>query len=456
MLFPSMLLGSPMGIANVGRTFKVGQRHNLPQIAIHRFQSVFNYGWSESVGWDGNDQNCAFDTSTVDPTTALYPQAPITESFLYEWWPMLDALLQSGVGTRHTTTANEVIRYFSMVSRCLELLNFPLVLNFLTTSFDWRVVAPYTSVVPPSVWGLTQLLDANDVGVADTWKPLYNRLATKVMMPTMAATIMENSMPYVSDPLGHTVHVNGPHEVTALLSGWDLQDYYNAVVGYLDYLEDNLSNAHNVLASFLPFRVGNIITMFKGYDVIFEEVDYNSGNSDFSPWGEENTNTVPTNEWIITTGTKSENGDSIIFFHKGGVPTVKAVMMTPVFDVTDDTLDYFTLITAWRRDYIALLDDDLNIVTYDGTDSVSDVAQRYRRVVTDRFQKNDGSTDLEEGVGTVGFMPAILAREEIIRTCKSYGKYLFDYDAVKRVMSVAGGSSVRSISKVVAEAWSSR
>jgi hypothetical protein len=444
------LLGQSMGITNLGRTFVSAQRFNTPQILYRIYQSAFPHGFSDSAGPSSQDPQAAL-AYPADPSDELFPITPMAEAFFNEYWPILNSLLQSGTGTRYTTTVHEVVRYYSHVIRTLELIAFPLNLNYLTTQFDWTSVAPHTTSVPPSVWGTTQLFNANDVGVADIWKPLYSRLATKVLPPDIVASCLEKSMPYIGNPWSHCLRLNCHSITAAALTGWDISAYVQDITNRLDYLEDVMSTTHNVLASFLPFRVGNIMSMFKGYDPMYEEIDYNSGLTTFDNFGDTGD---PVNHQVLTCGTESENGDSIIFFHRGDAPTVKSVVSTPCFDLiyhlTDDT---FINLSVYLGGTCYAIDDDLALIAYDGSDSVSTAAQRYRRYFPNRYQKNAGSTDLSEGVGATGFLPAIIAREEYIRATKAYSKFLFGVDPLKQVLAITGGSSVRTIQQGVAETW---
>lgn len=451
--FMTAVMGQALGITNLSRSFKASQNHNGPQIAVRIHNSAFPFGWSDT----GNiaDQNSDDGLDITTPVTnELYPMTPPTQAFVEEHWPILSSLLASGTGTRYPTTRHEVGRYYNSVIQLMQEIAFPLQLNYLTTTFDWSEIAPFSQNVPPAVWGLTELFDANDVGVNDVWKPLFDRLSTKVLPPRLAASVLETIFPYVANQYGHVIRLNAPSSVLAVITSWDIGTYITDIVARLDYLEDELINCHNTLASFLPYRVGSPMAMFKGYDPTFEEIDYNSGMAAVEVFGDTGD---PNGHEVIEVGTAAYNGDSIIFYHKGAAPIVKTIVHTPIWDYISETFDdEYVLLSSYFSNYVTFIDDDLNLIQYTGADSSTAEAQRYRGYYPNRFQHNSGSNNLEEGVGKAGFLPAIIAREEIIRANKVYTNFLFGNDQMRAVLAMTGGSSVRTISKFVAEAWANR
>jgi hypothetical protein len=410
-------------------------------------------GWSATSSDPANaDASAAYDTG-ADYNDALYPVTPVAYSFEEEYWPTLDALLQSGIGSRQSTTMQEVVRYFAMTSVVLDNLRFVLNLNYLSTLFGWSVVAPYRTSIPPVIWELTNAFDANDVGITDRWRPLYTRLANKVMPPQFGAALMEAGMPYLGDPYGHVLRVNWTALAASVLAGSTTIDQFETTLDtYLDYLENDLKTCHNVLTTFLPFRLGPILTMFKGYDPMFEEVDYNCCVNEYPNFG---TASEPTNEHVMTIGEDSENGDSIIYFHKGNAPILKSVVGTPIYDVYTPAADqvYYNA-SFWLSGPVEMVDDQLSSVIYDGGAGPStDVAQRYTRYFPNRWIKNENSQALLEGIGKAGLLPSLIAREEVLRANRSYLLYMFGLEPIKQVLTITGGSGVRTIQKAVGEMW---
>jgi hypothetical protein len=439
-----------MGVTNLGRAFKADQWHNGPQIALKVKKALFPESWSEGSRSD-QDVSAAADTSTTDPTTTLYPITPMAEAFNDNHWPLLLSLLQSGTGTRYNTSLSEVVRYYSMVQVALENIMVPLQINYLTSVFDWSEVAPFSNTVPPAVWGLAELFDATDVGVADTWKPLYERLSSKVLPPNVSASIMEAGFPYLADPNGHVLRLPITGAAEYAINEWDISTFITNIEDKLNYLESVLINCHNTLASFLPWRVGSPIAMFKGYDPVYEEVDYNSGLTQYDTFGDTGD---PVESRVILCGTGTTVGDSILYYHRGGTPIAKAVLNTTIMELISGTDDEFMVISGARQSGVSFLDDDLNLITYDGDPPISTTAARYRLYYPNRFMTDSGEHN--GGRGTRGFLPSLLSKEEVIRTTKHYTDWLFGNDAMKNVIGLTGGSSVRVIHAAIAEQWANR
>jgi hypothetical protein len=446
-----LVLGQQLGVTNLARVFRADQNHNGPHIAIKLHDNAFPRGFSSGTLSD-QDSTAAVNTA-LSASADLNPITVTAQAFCEEHWPILNALLQSGTGTRYAVDRQAVIRYYSMTVTVAQMIQLPLTLNYLTTAFDWSEIAPYSPNVPPAIWELTELFDANDVGINDVWKPLFNRLATKVIPPEFCASIIENGLPYLGDQYGHVLRVNAPSAADNVLTLWDVSAYIATIIDFLEYLENDLATTHNTLASFLPYRVGPLMTMFKGYDPMYEEIDYNSSLETFDYFGDTGD---PDNTKTITCGTGSDNGDSIIFYHKGAHPMLKSVVSTAIYDeiynVTDNT---WTCLSTHKGGRVYFIDDALNLIEYNGTPTSSAEAMRYLKYYPNRFQVINGTSRLAEGFGKAGFMPAIIAREEIIRANRAYTNFLFGNAKLKNVLSITGGSSVRTIQKLVAEAWAS-
>jgi hypothetical protein len=347
----------------------------------------------------------------------------------------------------------EVVRYYSLTALTLQEILFPLQINYLTTAFPWPELPPYTDQIPPALWGLAELFDCNDIGVADVWKPLYDRLATKVLPPRFAASIMEQAFPYLGHPSSHCMRLQIPSTAAVVLEAWDLGSYITNILTRLDYLEDELIQCHNTLASFLPWRVGPSMAMFRGYDPVYEEIDFNTGLVSHDNFGDTGD---PDEADAIVTGTAVSNGDLILYHHRGEAPLVKSVINTPIFDVTSDVDDTYINLSYGRGGSVYFVDDDLNLALYSGVAITSDNVRRYRHHYPNRFQFAGAAEELDFGVGRIGFSIATLAREEVVRIAKRYTSYLFGDDTLRSVLAFTGGASIRTIRNEVAAAFDPR
>jgi hypothetical protein len=444
-------LQQKVGIANLGRNFFFDQIHNTPQLQFNLRYNAFPWGWSDTEGPSSQDQSACVNMETP-VTNTLYPITPAAQAFNEEHWPLLYSLLMSGLGTRYTTTMPEVVRYYSSVMTLIENISFVYALNYLTTTFDWRDVAPHSSVVPPAIWDLATMFDATDIGIQETWAPLMARISTKVLPPNYVASLLDNAMPFISNPYGHVVNCNYSGTARSCLLAWDKAGLYTSIWERLKYIESSLATTHNVLASFLPYRVGPMFMAFRGYNSLYEETAYNTAVSTPAFFGDTGD---PDNTNCLVVGSEAANGNSLTLFHRGSGLTAQSVAEQSIWDLIYDTIDdTFILLTMYLSGAKLMIDDDLNTVEFDGSAISSDEKRRYIRYCHNRFQDEDG-TPLAEGKGAVGFSAAIVPREEIIRIVKRHTNVLFGSADLKKVLELTGGSSVRAIRREISELWSS-
>jgi hypothetical protein len=441
----------PVGTTNLGRLWRYTDTKQGPQICIRRQDYSFNFGWSAAGSVSDQDIGSATDTGAT-VTDALTPITPVAEAFAYEFWPLMNAILQSGTGTRYTTTLYEVVRYFAITMECVQLVTFPLVVNYLINHFDWRAIAPYENCEPPAIWALADLLYANDTGIADVWRPLYERVATKVLPPEMVGFMWNQCSPYCNNLNGHILNLTCHYQGTSLLVTETLSTYIAAIVTYLDYLENDLKQCHNVLASFFPWRVGRPIIMYRGFNHVDAEIDFNSSTKAYDAFGD---TTDPDEEKAIVFGTAATNEQSISFAHQGGSPTIEAVVNTAVWELTSDVDDTFIIQSFSTKNKQYFIDDALNLLGYDGTPSTNEAA-RFLPMEPSRYQLENGTTAVIEGKGQPGMLWAIIASDELKRVVREYTKYMFGYNTLQNVLQVSGGSAVRTMTKLVADVWAGR
>ena len=241
-----------LGLGNVNRYFDLVDPSNGPSIVT---RTAFPYaaivaGYSAAGTRADQDTNSAYNTALV-ATDTLTPITPMAQFIEDDVWPVMTNLFSSGTGQRYDVSINEFVRYLSMsmiaYANMLDIIR----LNHLTYHFDWTKVFPFSDSVPLSLYNAATKLEADDVGIASRWLPLMKRFDDKVMFPRMVFDIKRMAQPMQS------VDFNGrlmqTFQQNVFDPAVDISSYYDAIVGWLDYLDVNLARAGAVFTSFLPF-----------------------------------------------------------------------------------------------------------------------------------------------------------------------------------------------------------
>jgi hypothetical protein len=447
----AVVLG-PVGVPNYGKNFISTNTHNTPQLIFRVMEPTFQYGWSEGTVSD-QDYDAALTLVSTPETTpvALNPITPAAEAFHEEVYPLINALLQSGAAQVRPVEESNVIRTFALTQSLLARIMPIISLNYLANRFDWSLIAPNTPGIPSVVWDIVDVMSASDTDVNDIWSPLISRLSEKVLPAAMVASIQDMYMPYLDDVFGHSVKLNVPSEFYSALSSYDVLTYINAIKQDLSYLEDELQATHNILSTFIPYRVGPLYVQFKGYLPEYEDIGYNN-----ALYAHDNFGDTGDPAWSVTNtvGTGSANGNTLPFFHLGYRPTGLSLINTTIFDVTEDVVDntYINLssVLSWNA---FIVDDQMNVLLYTGLQSTDNAIKRNRRYISSRYNFVNDTLALANGVGKPGMMVSMVSRFEIIRLNKEFLKEQMNLDAFRRVLALTAGSSGRAIFQSIADAW---
>ena len=104
------LANTPLGVSNMSRSFAIDQNNNGPQLLFRQSNPTFYEAFSLTGDPADLDSYAATDVTQLDPTVALFPMTPAADAFVDEYWPSLNGLLSSGLGSRFTPTQAEIIR----------------------------------------------------------------------------------------------------------------------------------------------------------------------------------------------------------------------------------------------------------------------------------------------------------------------------------------------------------
>jgi hypothetical protein len=443
-----------IGISNMSRSFAVASNNNGPQIMLRKAQHCFPLAWSNAEDpWDpAGSSGASTDVTTADPTTILYPQNPLADGFLNEYWPSLNSLLSSGLGSRFTPTKYEIVRYFAMSCKLLELIVPVLQANHLAYKMDWSVIAPYTSSVPNSAYGIASSYDATNVGMNDRWRPYIDRIAEHVLPPIISAEIMINAFPMVGTPFGHQLVVSSYDPTDAYSDDPDAVEIQ--ISALLDYLDVELVQTANLLRTFTPWRIGVPRMATKLYNSMYATALYNSGFTAKSGFGA----VLPENTHVITVGSAATNGDEMIFYHLGARPTISEIINTTVIENVDDATDYYRLLSNWNRNTGVLIDDNgVDIILYSDNESSGATAIRYANYVSNRFRVDEpfagGDPGPAQGRGQVPYMASNLSTDMVYRTNRDYFLHTMGIDNIREIALHAGGASMRTLRDTLRPLW---
>lgn len=442
---------SELGVSNVSRVFSTNQSQNGPQIIIRSARCAFGHGWS-ATGIGGSSSG-AYDTSVVDPSTPIYPITSIAEAFELDYYPALQALLASGLGSRYTPTSHEIVRYFAMVTKALEAAMTVVAANHIAYKMDWTQIPPHTSSVPRSAYIMAEELDASDVGLSDRWRSLLDRVSSHILPPIMASKIMINGMPRILSPFGNQI-VFQTYYPGCFWSGTGADEIETAITDYLDYIDTYLFNTANVLRSFTPWRIGQILMSTLPWNPSLSSANFNSGFEGYPIFG---TTGTPGNTKTITFGESAANGDQAIFYHLGARPTLGEIVNTVMYEVYDVDNRYRLASNWWKGEGYLLDDDGVTIVAYTTNESDSDVAIRYANYIPNRYRIDEpfigGDAGPTQGRGMAPYIASVVSTDMIIRVNQQYLLWSMGLANLKTIASLAGGASLRTIRDALREQW---
>lgn len=454
----------PLGVPNLIRSFQTNDNTSAPQIILHQVRHSLPLGWSDSAAYSTNDPSAAI-TRKADPADALYAMTSTSQAFRDEYLPVLEGIIERGLGARYDISSPFFTRYFSIVIDVLEKLQMVLNVNYIWTSLDWSTIAPFSANPPQAAEMLKIAFDAGDVGMADRWQPYFDRLADHVLPPSIRDFIIDLTLPRFSTPYGHQLCIGGQDWDTTIAAGnpnaleteiGDQLDYLDAT--YISGSGGGLKVVTNPLKSFIPWRVGYLWSALKNYDQQLETARYNSGLRPHFNWGTVGVTYPGINDAIIM-GDPSGYIYQSNFFSTLARPNVGEVVRTTIFEIVDDTTDYWWNMSNVLWGPTTLFDDDGDSVAYDSSLNRTATEVLFSSYLRNRFMVDDSAgtgSAVDYGRGRAGMTLGTLACDQVSRVNRDYLLRMLDLKTLRTVSDLTAGSSLREIRKAMASAFSIR
>lgn len=432
-----------LGISNQARRFDIDDPSNGPSVVFRRVRpfAAFTKGFAKtSISESGGPGHMLDNNEPYDG--AMLAITPMAEYWESDVWPVLSTLFDAGVGSRTYLKINECGRYFARVMDCYQTLMIPVTINKLVYHTDWSKVSPFSNVVPDFLYTMAENLEADNIGMAETWLPLMKRLETMILFPNITKEIKRMLTPMMSIDLHGRVMVPIHRDPVTCV----VEDIKPIVTGHLTYLQmGDMAKVTNTIASFLPFP-------FKDQDpwtlpeLPLIDVDRDSGwfNSPTSFAYEFGDTGDPTkNKQMMFEQDSNYDWGTTIHYTRHVQPIWSEIKLASIFGLnysaSDDT---FRLLTPHHISYGYIVDDAFDVITYDGSSiSNADPEFPYIDYVNCRF----ASTDLNYGIQKPGTFGAELTYQSILRMMRLETSYLFNVDILKNVAQHMAGSSLREI-----------
>lgn len=274
------LMMVPLGIPNITRKFNLNYETVLDNVSIFNTPSYFIQNikpqWTFIDGWVKQAANGGLPSNPASSLTALpaaldrdvdnigdnlYAQTAYTEQFTQIVWPLMENLFESGVGSRYNTDINKVIKYFANVAHAYCLCYQAMVLNYLAYRFDWSVVTPFSSTVPPSIYQMVRDYDATDAGLAEYWFEIMQRIEMLTLPPALANNLQRALSPFVTMGIGRKLII--PNYAYTQSRPWDwkassdAKPPFDEALAALEFIDSAaLEETSNLIRNFLPFPMG--------------------------------------------------------------------------------------------------------------------------------------------------------------------------------------------------------
>ena len=246
------IAGTPLGVANVVRSFTRDNPDNGPSIVWRKVTpyAAFLYGFSKTN--DDTSPSTDFLSPTVAPGTDFFPRTDFTYDFEFQVWPLMRNIFDSGLGARTKVVGfSNVARTLAMTMQCYAYLRTVGIINRLAYHQDWSEIVPFVDLVPSQIYSVAEAWDATDVDLLQSWLPLSRRLEDLVLFPALVATIKRLTRPmYYLDLHGRLVV---PTPISTFSASGTGKSIRTAVQNMLDWITVDNADATNLLRTFMPF-----------------------------------------------------------------------------------------------------------------------------------------------------------------------------------------------------------
>lgn len=193
--------------------------------------------------------------STVNPPTAATRDA-VGAGLVERYLPLLVDMLSRTSGTVYVPTQQQLVQYFAAVEEAIQILRCIIALRQIY-KWDWSMFPPNVGTPPDAVLQMGTLFELTDAAFEITWSEYFLRCSTLVCLPGMKGMIERAYSPFTFDPSDSILkcHIT---DFQTIITNQDLSSYATALDAAIQTCTVTLSNVHNWLTRFVPWRVGRI------------------------------------------------------------------------------------------------------------------------------------------------------------------------------------------------------
>jgi hypothetical protein len=246
-----------VGSINSSRVFNMATRTGAPFVwfkVCETYAGIIK-GFGESNAYTATPSS-AIDTTNTSPNDTLYAINPGAIHLKNEVWPEYQNIISLGVNSSLPTgIENAFYRYTCMVMSALTHLRFIINLFHLSSTYDWRKLAPGSFDVPNVLVTKAIAMGAFGSDLETTYGKYFRMLQSHILAPEVTNEIMRVTAPVITGS-GDRVIVPVP----ALVSGLDssaktaLTTHLDAVFAWLRVYGHQI---HSYLTSFIHYALGS-------------------------------------------------------------------------------------------------------------------------------------------------------------------------------------------------------
>lgn len=402
--------------------------------------SGFTRGFSNTEGPSSQDPWAATDTTVTDPTGILYPVTPIALAVEKDFFPLFTDILSSGTGYRQDVSFSEFIRHQAMLMDAYQIVLQAVQMNKLAYHFDWTKVPGSNGFVPTPILQAATDFGADDVGLAEYWRPRLVRLEEAITFKHLVHQIRRALTPLYTTGLIPKLII--PVIASPADGAWDVTTMLQTVDDYLDYLRIKLRTIRGVFQTFWPVKLGECqpwdLPNVPVVDLDLESAIWNSGCQTEDTFGD--TGDPKSNNALVF---DNAEGDTVIYYsmhQQIAWPELRnATLWHRTDSVTDD--EYWQMsLHRWDK---ALIIDDLGGVTeWKGQgETVTDYNSKWRAYGHSRYS----FSNVTWGRTMVGRTGVQLHKSAVDRMIRLEVEYLFQIRTLRSILTEIGGSSLREL-----------
>ena len=464
-----------LGVPNITRRFRLDTTSDQPSVySTPPFflqgtlgLNAFLQGYSKSLSntLSTSELGDVLDI-TADPKSVLYPRTPYAEYWLEQVWPIMLNLFESGVGSRYAPTSFEVIRYFGNVMLAYQCCFQAVVLNYMAYRFDWTKSFPHTESIPPSLFNAARDYKADDVGMAETWLPLMQRVELYSMPPSLIREAQRLLSPWLTLGIGQKVVIPynsylGNYPWTWIQVGDTPPDnFWDAATrakDALEYVDNMLYDTSNLIRSFIPFPVSLNgpwdPTQWPLEDAWRAGASGNQSHRFTSAFGKGSTSGWPSDDEGLAWTFEEGRWGPLSYYSPLPFTSWGELQFSCGFSVdTTPTIGRdFALVTPHNYNGYGLLADNYSArdnKTYlatDVSDDVLDDAARYYKTFPGQRWMFADENDVDFGFLLPETIVTEVPYEAVLRILRLRVEADWEYNALRQITMVSMGSSLREI-----------